>query len=112
MSNKINMTQNDIIVGMILKYGQVYVDQVIKMIKKYKPDCVIDKGLVHARVVKINETKKYLNMIGSALVTYKVQTENGSRTMITPIEYLFTSDVPPFTRGRTTKHYKIKKMKV
>jgi hypothetical protein len=112
MGNKSGMTQNDIIVGMILKYGQVYVDQVIKMIKKYKPDCVMDKSLVHARVVKINETKKYLNMIGSALVTYKVRTENGFRTVIIPIEYLFTSDVPPFTRGRTTKNYKIKKMKV
>jgi hypothetical protein len=102
-------TQTDIIVESVLEKGIVFLDDVVKIIKKYQPKAVLDHGLAHARVVKINETPRYLDALGSTLLLFKVPTGKGVRTVITSVSAVCTADVPPFTRERTTKKYKIRK---
>lgn len=113
MKKRNDKTQTDIIVEMVIKKGVVFLDDVVKAIRKYQPSAVLDHGLAHARIVKINETTRYLDMLGSDLLLIKVPTELGFKSVIVSKESIFTAKVPPFTRDRVTKGYKIrKKMKV
>jgi hypothetical protein len=45
MKKRNDKTQTDIIVEMVIKKGIVFLDDVVKTIRKYQPTAVLDHGL-------------------------------------------------------------------
>jgi hypothetical protein len=112
MKKKATKIQTDVIADLVKERGVVSFDDVIKALKKNDPTCTMDNGLVHARIVKINELMTKLNELGSVLGTFSAETRSGKKYYVTRAESIFSYRVLPVTRSRSTKGRKIKKMKV